>query len=75
MRFVSSVKTSPTIVASVATKAQGRSRKLSGISRAFMLRRVPTHVTYVASHVKPGEATKDMSERIIKINALSDLIH
>lgn len=68
MKCVSSVKTSPTIVVSVAIKVWGRSRTLSDILRVFILRRIPFLVTFVESHVKPGEVIRDMSERIIKIN-------
>ena len=67
MKCVFSVKTSPTIVVSVAIKVRGRSRTLSDILRVFILRRIPFRVTYVESHVKPGEVIRDMSERIIKI--------
>ena len=67
MKCVSSVKTSPTIAVSVAIRARGRSKTLSDILRVFILRRNPFLVTHVASHAKPGEATKDMSGFIIKI--------
>ena len=69
MKCVFSVKTSPTIVVSVAIKVRGRSRTLSDILRVFILRRIPFLVTYVAFPVKPEELIKDMSDRIIKVNS------
>ena len=71
MNRVSSWKTSPTIVACVSIKDQGRSKILSVISRVSILRQIPFPVIYVAIHAKLGEGIKDTSECIINNNDIN----